>query len=326
MKKNEILFQALVLVLGLAAPWILPSVWTTVLSVFCYYATVAIGWNIIFGFTGLFSYGHMAFPAIGGYTSALLVAHIGLSPFAGLLMAAFAAGFVGILIGLLILRVRGFYLCLVTWAFAEVVNVVITAEHHLTGGTGGFIAPSFFTGPRVELYGYFLGLGLMLLTFMVSAVLYHSRWGLYLFAVRDDIDAAESMGIKTRFWKVFGFAFGCAWAGLAGAFYAHFFNLVDPSIGGLDEMGKICLIVIIGGLGTVYGPILGAFFVVIVSEILRGWVAGYSLLIFATIMILAVRFVRGGFMEIIQVISPHLKNKYQTFIGQYNLDPGKTAK
>jgi branched-chain amino acid transport system permease protein len=325
MKKNEILFPALVLVLGLAAPWVLPSVWTTVLSVFCYYAMVAIGWNIIFGYTGLFSYGHMAFPAIGGYASALLAEHIGLPPFAGLLVGAFAAGFVGILIGLLILRVRGFYLCLVTWAFAEVVNVVITAEHQITGGTGGFIAPSFFTGPRAELYGYFLGLGLMLLTFMVSTVLYHSRWGLFLFAVRDDIDAAESMGIKTRLWKVFGFAFGCAWAGLAGVFYAHFFNLVDPSIGGLDEMGKICLIVIIGGLGTVYGPILGAFFVVIVSEILRGWVAGYSLLIFATIMILAVRFVRGGFMQIIQAVSPHLRDKYLTFIGKYNPDPGNAA-
>jgi branched-chain amino acid transport system permease protein len=175
-KKSEIVFSASLLLLGLTAPWILPSVWTTVLSLFCYYAIVAIGWNIIFGYTGLFSYGHVAFPAIGAYASALLVEHTGLSPFAGLLVAASSAGFVGILIGLLILRVRGFYLCLVTWAFAEVINVVITAEHHITGGTGGFIARSFFNGPHAELYGYFLGLGLMLLTFLVSAGLYHSRF------------------------------------------------------------------------------------------------------------------------------------------------------
>ena len=182
--------------------------------------------------------------------------------------------------------------------------------------------PHLFPGPMPRLVGYFIGLGLMTLAFVVSALLYHSRWGLYLFAVRDDIDAAESMGVKTRFWKVFGFAFGCAWAGAAGAFYAHYFNLVDPSIGGLDEMGKVCLIVIIGGLGTVYGPVLGSFFVVIVAEFLRGWVGGYSLLIFATIMILAVRFVRGGFMEIIQVISPHLRDKYLMLIGKTKMSSG----
>jgi branched-chain amino acid transport system permease protein len=326
MKRNEIIIAIVMIALGLIAPWVLPSVWTTVVSIFCYYAILTIGWNIIFGYTGLFSYGHVAFPAIGGYTSALLAEHIGLSPFLGLLAGGLAAGFMGVLIGLLILRVRGFYLCLVTWAFAEVVSVVLKAEHHITGGTGGFLAPSFVSGPNAELAGYFIGLGLMALAFVVSALLYHSRWGLYLFAVRDDIDAAESMGVKTRFWKVFGFAFGCAWAGVAGAFYTHYFNLIDPSIGGLDEMGKVCLIVIIGGLGSVYGPVLGSFFVVIVAEFLRGWVGGYSLLIFATIMILAVRFVRGGFMEIIQVISPHLRDKYLTLIGKNQLSADNVPK
>jgi branched-chain amino acid transport system permease protein len=326
MKRNEIIAVVIIIALGLIAPWVLPSVWTTVVSIFCYYAILTIGWNIIFGYTGLFSYGHVAFPAIGGYTSALLAAHLGLSPFLGLLAGGVSAGLAGVLIGLLILRVRGFYLCLVTWAFAEVVNVVIKAEHHITGGTGGFLAPSFVSGPDAELVGYFIGLGLLVLAFVVSALLYHSRWGLYLFAIRDDIDAAESMGVKTRFWKVFGFTFGCALAGVAGAFYTHYFNLIDPSIGGLDEMGKVCLIVIIGGLGTVYGPVIGAFFVVIVAEILRGWMAGYSLLIFATIMILAVRFVRGGFMEIIDVVSPHLRNKYLTLIGKNGMPLDKFAK
>lgn len=312
------------LVLGLLAPWVVSTVWVTILSVFFFYALLAISWNIVFGYAGLFSFGHVAFSAVGGYTSALLAEHIGLSPFLGLLLGGLAAGFVGILIGLMILRVRGFYLCLVTWAFAEVVNVVIKAEHQITGGTGGFIAPSFFEGPQSELYAYFVGLGLVLAMFVTSALLYHSRWGLNLFAVRDDIDAAESMGVGTRFWKVFGFAFGSAWAGVAGAFYAHFFNLVDPSIGGLDEMGKITLMVIIGGLGTVFGPLLGSFFVVVMSETIRGWVAELSLLIFALVMILTMRFIRGGFMEIIRVFSPRLSDRYLKLIGKdiQGLTPG----
>jgi branched-chain amino acid transport system permease protein len=314
MKRNEIIVAVIIAVMGLSLPWIIGSVWLTVLSVFFYYAILAISWNIIFGYAGEFSYGHVAFPAIGGYVSALLAEHAGLSPFLGLLVGGLAAGFMGILIGLMILRVRGFYLCLVTWAFAEVVNVVIKAEEQITGGSGGFVAPAFFGGAKSDLYGYFIGLGLMLFTFIVSVLLYHSRWGLSLFAIRDDMDAAESMGIWTNFWKVFGFAFGCALAGVAGAFYAHFFNIVDPSIGGLDEMGKVCLIVIIGGVGTVFGPLIGAFFVVIASELIRGWVAGLSLFIFAIVMILAVRFVRGGFMEIIQVLFPRFKNKYLALI------------
>ena len=316
MKKNEIIVGVIMIVLGLIAPTALPSVWITVLCMAFYYAILTIGWNIIFGYTGLFSYGHAAFPVIGGYTSALLAQHIGLSPFLGLLAGALVAGLSGILIGLLILRVRGFYLCLVTWAFAEVVNVIITAEHQITGGTGGLLAPTFFSGPNGELFGYFMGLGLMMAAFLISILLYHSRWGLNLFAVRDDIDAAESMGINTRFWKVFGFAFGCTLAGLAGAYFAHFLGLIDPGIGGLDQMGYVCLIVIIGGLGTVYGPILGSFFVVITKELISGWASGYSLLIFAVIMILAVRFFNGGFMEIIQAISPRLTNKYLTFVNK----------
>ena len=85
MKRNEIIMAIAMIALGLMAPWVLPSVWTTVLSIFCYYTILTIGWNIIFGYTGLFSYGHVAFPAIGGYTSALLAEHLGLSPFLGLL-------------------------------------------------------------------------------------------------------------------------------------------------------------------------------------------------------------------------------------------------
>lgn len=316
MKRNEIIVAAAIVVLGLIAPKALPSVWITVLNMAFYYTILTIGWNIIFGYTGLFSYGHAAFPAIGGYTSALLAKHLGLSPFLGLLAGSVTAGFLGILIGLLILRVRGFYLCLVTWAFAEVVNVIITAEHHITGGTGGLLAPTFSLGPNAELFGYFIGLGLMVTAFLISILLYHSRWGLNLFAVRDDIDAAESMGIKTRFWKVFGFACGCTFAGLAGAYYTHFLGLIDPSVGGLDQMGYVCLIVIIGGLGTVYGPVLGSFFVVITKELISGWASGYSLLIFAIIMILAVRFLSGGFMEIIQVFSSRLGNKYLKLVNK----------
>jgi len=304
-KRNQVWFAAVLLLLGLSAPLYVTSlVWMTTLNIFFYYAILTISYNIVLGYTGLFSFCHVSFGAIGGYTSAILAANAGLSPFLTLVAGALGAAACGLLLGLIILRVRGFYLCLVTWAFGMVVENVLKNEYKVTGGTGGFMSPTFFSGSHAQLYAYFVGLGLLLVMYLVSVALYHSRWGLYLFAVRDDIDAAETMGVKTRFWKVFGFTFGSAWAGVAGAYYAHFFGMVDPSIAGLDEMGKICLMLILGGMGTIVGPILGAFFVVIVSEMIRGWVAETNLLIFAFAMILTVRFVRGGFMELVQMMSP----------------------
>jgi branched-chain amino acid transport system permease protein len=219
-------------------------------------------------------------------------------------VGAAGAALCGLAIGLVILRVRGFYLCLVTWAFGMVVENVLRNEYQITGGTGGFLSPVFFVGPYSAVLTYFVGLLLLLIMFLVSMAVYHSRWGLNLFSVRDDIDAAETMGVNTRFWKVFGFTFGSAWAGLAGAFYAHFFSLIDPTVAGLDEQGKICLMLILGGLGSVIGPVLGAFFVVIVSELIRGWVAETNLLLFAIAMIIAVRFARGGLMDVIRMAAP----------------------
>ncbi|GAB4255634.1 MAG: hypothetical protein Kow0092_00910 [Deferrisomatales bacterium] len=315
MKRNEWMAAVGMLLVGGLVPWVVSPVWVTVLSVFFFYALLCISWNMVFGYAGLFSFGHVAFAAVGGYTSALLAEHAGVSPFLGLLLGGVVAGIVGVVIGLMILRVRGFYLCLVTWAFGEVVNVVIKNEHQITGGAGGFLAPAFVEGRHYELWAYGVGLVLVVALFTVSAVLYHSRWGLRLFALRDDLDAAESMGVCTRFWKVFGFAFGSAWAGVAGAYFAHLFNLIDPTIGGIDEMGKVCLMVIIGGLGTVFGPLVGSFFVVVVSEAIRGAAAELSLLLFAAVMILTMRFVRGGFMEILHLVTARVFGRGQTSPG-----------
>ena len=306
--KRQLIFAGVLLIFGLIAPFFVDSlVWMTTLNIFFYYAMLTISYNIVLGYTGLFSFCHVSFGAIGGYVSAVLASKAGLSPFATMWVGAAAAAFSGALIGLIILRVRGFYLCLVTWAFAMVVENILRNEYQITGGTGGFNSPTFFDGSNSAFYSYFVGLALFLAMYLVSIAVYHSRWGLNLFSVRDDIDAAETMGIHTRFWKVFGFAFGSAWAGLAGAYYAHFFSLIDPTVAALDEQGKICLMLILGGLGTVIGPVLGAFFVVIISELIRGWVAETNLLLFSLAMIVTVRFARGGFIDVLQLAAPWVK-------------------
>lgn len=302
-----------IFLVGLALPLFIESqVWMTVLNIFFYYALLSVSWNIIFGYAGQFSFGHVSFSAIGGYTSALAALHLGISPLLGIIFGGLFSAFIGILLGILVLRLRGFYLCLVTWAFAEVTNIVIKTEYQITAGTGGLLTPYLFLGPKATLYSYYFGLGLMILILAICAFLLNSRIGLFLFAIRDDQDAAEIMGVKTTFWKIFAFSLSGFWAGVAGAYYAHFFSLIDPTIGGLDEMGKVILMVVVGGIGTLYGPLLGAFFVVFSSEIIRGSLAEMSILIFAIVMILTMRFARGGLMQIIHTLFPPLKQVSRT--------------
>lgn len=310
-----------ILLVGMVLPLFIQSqVWITVLNVFFYYALLAMSWNIVFGYAGQFSFGHVSFSAIGGYTSALLAIHLGISPLLGMFLAGLFSAFIGILLGVIVLRLRGFYLCLVTWAFAEVTNIVIKTEYQITAGTGGLLTPSLFLGPRSSLYSYYFGLGLMLLILVVCALIINSRIGLFLFAIRDDQDAAEIMGVETTLWKIFAFSLSGFWAGLAGAYYAHFFSLIDPTIGGLDEMGKVILMVVVGGIGTLYGPLLGALFVVISSEIIRGSLAEMSLLIFTIVMILTMRFARGGLMQIIHALFPHLRDKSLRVVEKTSLE------
>ena len=311
MSRNQWWITGCIGAAGIILPFGVDSpVWMTVLNLFFYYAVLSISWNIVFGYAGLFSFGHVAFAAVGGYASSN-----GHPP------RAFS--FLGTFHRRLLLRGHRYcfgrdfppgarvLLCLLTWAFAEVVNVVIKTEHQITGGTGGLITPGFFSEPKADFYSYFVGLGLFLLTFVFSLLLFHSRPGLYLFAVRDDLDAAETMGVNTQLWKVLGFACGGFSAGVAGAYCAHSLGLINPSIGGLDEMGKICLMVIVGGVGTIYGPILGTFFVVILSEIIRGSLAELNLLIFALVMILTMRFIPENSWESSDYSAPFRETIFQ---------------
>ena len=310
MRKSEIAILAAILGVGSIIPLFIASeVWLTVLNIFFYYALLALSWNIVFGYAGQFSFGHVTFAAIGGYTSALVAIHFGIPPVCGIAVGGLSSAFIGILLGILVLRLRRFYLCLVTWAFAEVTNIVIKTEHEISAGTGGLSTPYLFEGSKAFLYSYYFGFGLLILVLLFCGFLGNSRMGLFLFAIRDDQDAAEMMGVRTTFWKIFAFSVSGFWAGLAGAYYAHFFSLIDPSIGGLDEMGKVILMVVVGGIGTLYGPLLGAFFVVISSEIIRGGLAEMSMLLFAIIMILTMRFARGGLMQIIHALSPGIKTQ-----------------
>jgi branched-chain amino acid transport system permease protein len=247
------------------------------------------------GYTGLFSFAHASFAGIGGYTSVLLTARLDLPVALGPVAGAVASGAAGLFVGILCLRLRGFYLVLVTWAVAVILETLVQAQYQLTGGMRGIEAPPLFQSLSARPY-YILGAGLAVACVAATALLVRSRVGLYLRAIRDDQDAAEVMGVDTVRWKVVAFAVGSSWAGAAGAFYAHQLGIIDPSILALDEMAKIILMVIVGGSGTLGGPVLGALFVTLTQEFIRGQAAALTVLLFSLLMILVVRFAREGIL------------------------------
>ncbi|HLW61023.1 MAG TPA: branched-chain amino acid ABC transporter permease [bacterium] len=258
------------LVLAGFLPAVLGDYPVHVLTVACYYVILASTWNLIAGYTGLFSLAHHVFAAIGGYASALLVVRAGAPVPIGIAAGAILAGAVGYVIGALTLRLRALYLALATWAFAESMRVVVSMEYGITRGDLGLPVPTLFgtASPRVY-YEVFLLLAAA--TVAGLALLLRSKIGYRLRAIRDDEGAARAAGINTVRWKRFVFALSSGVAGLAGALYGHYIGLLSPAGMQFDEMALIIIMVILGGQRTLAGPVIGAIVVEGASESLRAY-------------------------------------------------------
>jgi branched-chain amino acid transport system permease protein len=241
-----------------------------VLTVAWYYVILASSWNLLAGYTGLFSLAHHVMSGIGGYASALLVLRAGLPMPLGIAAGAAAAGAAGYGIGALTLRMRALYLALATWAFAESTRVFVSMEYGLTRGDLGLAVPKLFatTSPRPY---YELLLALAAASVAGVFALLRTRIGYRLRAIRDDEGAARAAGVRTVRWKRFAFAVSSAAAGGAGAVYAHYIGLLSPVAMQFDEMALIIIMVILGGQRTLAGPVIGAVVVQVASEWLRAY-------------------------------------------------------
>jgi branched-chain amino acid transport system permease protein len=259
---------------GLAAsaslPLLLGDYPVHVLTVAWYYVIMASSWNLIAGYTGLFSLAHHVLGGIGGYASALIVIHSGIPVPLGIVAGGIASGAAGYLIGVLTLRMRALYLALATWAFAESTRVVVSMEYGITRGDLGLSVPRLFHTISPRPY-YELFLVLAAATVAGLWLLLRSRIGYRLRAIRDDEGAARAAGVNTVRWKRFAFAASSATAGVAGAAYGHYIGLLSPIGMRFDEMATIIIMVILGGQRTLAGPVAGALVVELVSEALRAY-------------------------------------------------------
>jgi len=259
------------------------------------YVMLALGLNIVVGLAGLLDLGYVAFYAVGAYTYGLLSTRVGLSfwevlPLGGLLAAIF-----GVLLGIPVLRLRGDYLAIVTLGFGEMIRITLNNWDSVTRGPNGILG---IARPRMlgftfstPIQYYYLILAIVLLTIFVVDRLNRSRIGRAWTAMRDDEVAAEAMGINLMKTKLLAFGLGATWAGFAGVFFAGKMTFISPESFTFFESVIILCMVVLGGMGSVPGVILGASMLVILPEIMRQF-ALYRMLIF------------GGAMVVMMVLRP----------------------
>lgn len=288
-------------------PWMLSEYHTHVCVVGLYYVVLAIGWNLLAGYAGQFSLAHHTFAGIGAYTSALLVYYTGAPILAGIGAGIVLAAAVGYLLGTLCLRMRAIYLALATWAFAESIRLLIQVEYQFTRGDLGLRTPLLFGTPHPTPY-FYLFLGLALAVGLAARRLVDSRVGTYLRAIRDDEEAAAVMGIDTFKWKRAAFVISAAFAALGGGFLGHYIGLLSPTPMKFNEMAMVIIMVVVGGLRTFAGPIIGAVFIEVLSELLRGW-GEIRMVLFALLVLVVVRAYPAGLLGLLTAARPALRSR-----------------
>jgi len=264
--------------------------WLGVLIVSMYFAMLAVGWNLLAGYTGQFSLAPAAFAMLGGYTTGLLSWHWKVPLAISLPMSAVVPGLIGLALGRIVLRLSGPYLALTTLSFAEIARLVIYNSIDFTRGDQGLNVPAL-TESRLGNYYLFLG-ALAAVTFGVYLLL-RSRTGRFLQAIRDDEIGAASRGIDVVRTKTLAFLLSCAICGFAGGLYGSFAQLVSPELGLISQTGIVIAMVVIGGMGTLVGPLIGAVLVYVASEMLRD-AGNIQMIVFALLVIVFARFFREG--------------------------------
>lgn len=278
-------------------------------TVICFYAVLGHGWNILGGFAGQTSIGHGMFVGLGAYTSTLLFMHLGVSPWVGIIAGAAVAAAFGVFIGLPCFRLRGHYFVIATLVVAEIVYQVFTSWSFV-GAASGISLPmkpaslASFQFHRDKVPYYYIALAMLIAATVLVVWLRQSRLGYILQAIRDDEDAARSLGFSPQRYKLIAMAMSAAIVGACGVFYAQYVLYIDPpSVLALHLSVIIALIPIFGGIGTVTGPIVGAAVLIPISEYSRVTFSGtgrnVDLLIYGFLIMLIAVYRPNGIVSII---------------------------
>jgi len=273
------------------------SYYTIVILTAMIYAILGASWDFLAGYAGQVSFGHAAFFGIAGYATAILITDQSFSWVLALFSGAFIALLFGLLIGIPCLRLKGPYLALATLAFSLILFNLFMMPSFPYGGSDGIAGlPSFYP----ILTRFFIILGFMLFTLAVLHIIASSRTGTILKSIRDDETCAEASGINTTKYKLFAFMISAFFAGIAGALYTLSFRAVSPAVYQPIYSFYAIIMAAIGGIATISGAVIGAFFFIVLTEILTRYIpfiGESALLIFSIILIIVILMADMGIMN-----------------------------
>lgn len=293
-----------VLVLMIAVPLALHSpFWTNLFVLLFVFSALSAAWNIVGGFAGQLSLGHAVFYGIGGYSATLLTQDFGISPWFGMIVGALIAAIVAVVISYPTMRLRGPFFALATIAILEVARLLVIHEASWTGGSSGISLPLqigwkwiVFRDKTNYLY---IAFGLFLFVLWVSWLIRNARLGHYLLAIREREDAALAVGVNTPNVKILAAVISAMLTSIVGTFHITYLTFIDPaSAFSLDLSIQIAMFALIGGMGTVVGPVAGTFLVLPIAELARAWLSGVGNgvhgLIYGVILIVVVLTIPHG--------------------------------
>lgn len=246
-------------------PWTVSSFWVRIATEVVMWAGLAQSWNIIGGYTGYLSFGQGAFFGLGAYVTGIAMTELGWPFGAGLIVSGLLAALLAAAIGYPTLRLRGAYFAIATWAFGEMLRQVATVLE-ITGGAFGMRLPALLNLP----YFYYVTLAVTGLTYLTTYLLLErARFGYKLLAIREHEEAAEMVGVNTVAVKINAFALSAFFPGVLGGVYAYWLTYIHPdSVLGGSITDLMVVMVFVGGVGTFWGPLLGAFLVQLVNRVL----------------------------------------------------------
>jgi len=299
-KKN--IASVIMAIIALGFPLVVPSSYYQHLVIISLmWVIIGSSWNLLAGYTGQVSFGHAIFFGVGAYTAGLCVTQLGISPWWGMLFGGLVSMLAGLFVGWVCFRLRGPYFALATLAGGEIFRLIATNWESLTDGMVGILIIQTF---KSKLPYYYIVLALALTCILVIRVIMKSKWGYYFVSIREDQDAAESLGINTVLYKNISLLVSAFFTGMAGAFYMNYMAFIDPEVVfSLHFISIMAILVgIVGGVATIWGPAVGAFIMVGLQETFRSsffglapeWISQAHALAFGLLVIFVIMYLPNG--------------------------------
>jgi len=318
MKRLYLLLTAVFVILMLL-PLFLDNYALGIFVMIFFWAYVGQSWNVLTGYTGHISLGHALYIGIGAYATTFLAQTFGLTPWIGMFLGGFIAVAIALFLGFLGFRfgLRGVYFVIMTIAFAELARLAVSHIEALGSFTGIFLDfnPSFYNFQfRGNIPYYYIALGFMVASLIAVRMIEVSKVGRFIVAIREDEEAAQALGVNTFKYNMIAIAISAFMTSLAGAFYANYIFYLHPnSLFGMSMSIELILRPIVGGLGTLFGPVIGSIILTPLSEISRayfsrGGLEGLHLILYGALAILVVLFMPKGIIVYVKrLLEPILK-------------------